>query len=51
MDDTGRNTSKSKAEPGAFFNLNFEDLNQDFQMPPEFKKIKKLGEGAYGKVM
>lgn len=29
----------------------FEDLNADFKLPSEFKKIKKLGAGAYGKVM
>ena len=26
-------------------------LNKDFEMPEEFKKIKKLGQGVYGKVM
>jgi mitogen-activated protein kinase 1/3 len=36
---------------GGFFRLAFDELNQDFKVPPEFKKIKKLGKGAYGKVM
>ena len=31
--------------------MGFEELNQDFNLPSEFKKIKKLGAGAYGKVM
>lgn len=31
--------------------MSFEELNQDFKLPPEFKKIKKLGAGAYGKVL
>ena len=26
-------------------------LNKDFEMPEGFKKIKKLGQGVYGKVM
>jgi mitogen-activated protein kinase 1/3 len=29
----------------------FEDLNSDFKLPDCFKKVKKLGAGAYGKVM
>ena len=36
---------------GGFFRLAFDELNEDFKVPPEFKKIKKLGKGAYGKVM
>ena len=31
--------------------MGFADLNADFQLPPGFHKIKKLGRGAYGKVM
>ena len=31
--------------------LGFEDLNADFALPRDFTKIKKLGKGAYGKVM
>lgn len=31
--------------------LGFADLNADFQLPAGFQKIKKLGRGAYGKVM
>lgn len=31
--------------------LGFEDLNIDFKLPDGFQKIKKLGRGAYGKVM
>ena len=31
--------------------MGFTNLNKDFEMPPEFKKVKKLGEGVYGKVM
>jgi serine/threonine protein kinase len=34
------------------FKLAFEDLNADFHVPETiFRKIKKLGKGAYGKVM
>lgn len=34
------------------FKLAFEDLNTDFKVPEAvFRKIKKLGKGAYGKVM
>lgn len=40
-----------KQESGGMFKLDFEELNQDFRLPEEFKKIKKLGTGAYGKVM
>jgi len=29
----------------------FDDLNTDFKLPDTFKKVKKLGAGAYGKVM
>jgi mitogen-activated protein kinase 1/3 len=36
---------------GGLFKLSFEDLNADFKVPKEFRKIKKLGKGAYGKVM
>ena len=36
---------------GNFFKLKFDDLNADFTVPPEFSKVKKLGKGAYGKVM
>lgn len=48
---------KSKSEVpkatmgGGLFKLDFEELNQDFKVTAEFKKIKKLGTGAYGKVM
>ena len=31
--------------------MGFDELNQDFYLPPEYKKIKKLGAGAYGKVL
>lgn len=31
--------------------MSFDDLNADFKLPLTFKKIKKLGAGAYGKVM
>jgi hypothetical protein len=31
--------------------LGFQDLNVDFKLPDTFKKIKKLGRGAFGKVM
>ena len=31
--------------------VGFQNLNTDFEMPADFKKIKKLGQGAYGKVM
>jgi len=34
-----------------FLKMGFEDLNQDFKLPDDYKKIKKLGAGAYGKVM
>lgn len=38
-------------KPTGFLKMAFEDLNQDFRLPDTFKKIKKLGAGAYGKVM
>jgi len=31
--------------------LGFYDLNADFALPEEFKLVKKLGQGAYGRVM
>ena len=31
--------------------LGFYNLNTDFALPEEFSLIKKLGKGAYGKVM
>lgn len=33
------------------FKISFEELNADFRMPDDFRKTKKLGSGAYGKVM
>lgn len=39
---------KEKDEPVKF---GFADLNADFMLPKDFQKIKKLGQGAYGKVM
>jgi serine/threonine protein kinase len=40
------------APSGGIFRIGFEDLNQDFKVPEDtFRKIKKLGKGAYGKVM
>ena len=33
------------------FKLKFDDLNADFILPIEYQKVKKLGKGAYGKVM
>lgn len=31
--------------------VGFDELNQDFILPETYSKIKKLGSGAYGKVM
>ena len=31
--------------------LGFFNLNSDFQLPKNFKLVKKLGKGAYGHVM
>jgi len=31
--------------------LGFYDLNSDFKLPTNFKLMKKLGRGAYGRVM
>ena len=31
--------------------LGFQDLTVDFKLPDDFQKIKKLGRGAFGKVM
>lgn len=36
---------------GGFLKMGFDDLNNDFKLPSTFKKTKKLGAGAYGKVM
>lgn len=36
---------------GGLFKIDFEELNKDFKMPPSYKIIKKMGTGAYGKVM
>lgn len=39
-------------QPVGLFKIGFEDLNQDFKVPEGvFRKVKKLGKGAYGKVM
>jgi len=35
----------------SLFKLNFKDMHPDFALPPEFKTMRKLGAGAYGKVM
>ena len=42
---------KEFASKGVKLGVGFQMLNQDFHMPPEFTKVKKLGKGAYGKVM
>ena len=31
--------------------MKFNELNEDFKLPDCFRKIKKLGSGAFGKVM
>ena len=31
--------------------LGFYNLNSDFELPPQFNLMKKLGKGAYGRVM
>jgi len=31
--------------------LGFSSLNEDFSLPEEWQLVKKLGKGAYGKVM
>ena len=31
--------------------LGFYNLNSDFQLPQNFKLVRKLGKGAYGRVM
>ena len=36
---------------GGIFKLAFEDLNEDFKVTDDYRKVKKLGKGAYGKVM
>lgn len=33
------------------FKVDFQELNADFILPSDFLKTKKLGAGAYGKVM
>lgn len=45
------NSEGSSSGPIAPFKVGFADLNQDFKMPDQFRTIKKLGVGAYGKVM
>ena len=32
-------------------NVGFQNLNNDFVMPDDFVKLKKLGKGVYGSVM
>lgn len=47
-----KNTPNGVREDGPNkVSLGFADLNADFAMPHGFQKIKKLGRGAYGKVM
>ena len=33
------------------FKIDFQKLNADFKIPPSMRLVKKLGAGAYGKVM
>lgn len=57
VDDTSFLKTHSLPVPGAAtqkkngLGFSFQDLNADFIVPEQFKKIKKLGTGAYGKVM
>lgn len=44
-------TTNEHKEEGNKVSLGFADLNCDFKLPDDFQKIKKLGRGAYGKVM
>jgi serine/threonine protein kinase len=39
------------AKVTGFLKMSFEDLNKDFMLPDNYRKIKKLGAGAYGKVI
>ena len=53
---TGGGTATNKGQQVALFgqnklSLGFQSLNTDFALPPDFQMIKKLGKGAYGKVM
>jgi mitogen-activated protein kinase 1/3 len=48
-DEKNPPASGSPAKSG--FKLTFDDLNEDFVVPRDFRKQKKLGKGAYGKVM
>ena len=58
-DDLSNKNASSGSGGGPFgasptkgiFSVSFQDLNADFVMPSTFKTIKKLGKGAYGKVM
>jgi serine/threonine protein kinase len=52
-DETHTDDPKPEAgSPGkSGFKLAFDDLNEDFVVPSDFRKQKKLGKGAYGKVM
>ena len=52
----GGGSSKASGGQIALFgqnklSLGFQNLNTDFALPADFQKIKKLGKGAYGKVM
>ena len=48
LEKDGEQSSSNKLPT---FNVGFQELNADFLMPDQFKKLKKLGVGAYGKVM
>mmetsp|Transcript_1460 Transcript_1460/g.967 ORF Transcript_1460/g.967 Transcript_1460/m.967 type:complete len:247 (-) Transcript_1460:606-1346(-) len=46
----GRQEEESSGKNLNPFKVDFQELNQDFRLPPTFQKLRKLGTGAYGKV-
>jgi serine/threonine protein kinase len=47
----GRESEPDEEIMAQQLSLGFADLNEDFSLPEEWQLVKKLGKGAYGKVM
>lgn len=50
-DEAHTDEAKQSSPAKSGFKLAFDDLNEDFVVPSDFRKQRKLGKGAYGKVM